>query len=111
MLPKNCTTCLDELDPATRAAMACAYEEPAEGARAWQHEGDDGDKFSVCPVHTAALPDVIDVARAYVHWKEGSLRERMGGLEPPPALLDGLELLSTSVADWTSWRTRPKEKS
>lgn len=50
-----------------------------------------------CPGYTCALPDVADVAVAYMHWDKGDVRLATSGREPCRPLSDGLIVLSQAV--------------
>jgi hypothetical protein len=52
---------------------------------------------TTCPGFVCNLPDVIDVATAYMHWDKGDVRLATSGREPCRPLSDGLIVLAQSV--------------
>jgi hypothetical protein len=78
-----------------RQFLGCGYEPQIERAQPWVPQGFDG-KAEHCAGYTSRLPQVIEVARAFLHWEKGQLQLRHD--DPPAALLDGIEALSGSVA-------------
>jgi hypothetical protein len=85
--------------------MACGFMARSEGqVSAWQPKDDfvDGNDdpvlLEICPGYTTELPDVVDVARAYLHWDKGQLGIATGDVDLPAALLDGIELLSSAYS-------------
>lgn len=95
----DCDHCMKHNDYEIRRRMACGYIPADEHLRGmkWQPDPDSGIELTVCAGYSTSLPDVIDVARAYHHWKAGALRDVTGDQPPCPALLDCLTLLESTV--------------
>jgi hypothetical protein len=95
------------LSPSTRQALGCGYLPPVDGARAWTHRGQDVTLLDgldeTCPGYCCKLPEVIEAARARLHWEKGTLRERCGG-EPTDETLHALEELEIATNQCESWR-------
>jgi hypothetical protein len=65
---------------------------------------------NVCPGYLVALPEVIEIARAYVHWGKGHLLEFFGGRQPGEAVLVGIEILNGAVGELTTARATPRDQ-
>jgi len=89
----ECKSCL-RIDKRTRQAIGCGWEEPLPSARPWAHKDMDWTP-TVCPGYTCQLPEVIDVARCYMHWDRGQLQLKVP--EPSASLLDAIEELKIAV--------------
>jgi len=96
----NCSTCEKDLPANVRARWNCGFLTPKKrvGPGFPSPAGWEADK-DICPGYIIQLPQVIEVARARVHWNKGLLRERYEGEELTGVLLDGLELLEGYVQD------------
>lgn len=90
----NCGSCRT-LDVATRRAIRCGWESVSDSGRAWHPFKLGGPPLTVCAGYTSQMPDVVDVARAFLHWEKGQLQLR--NPDPPPQLLDGIEILSMEI--------------
>lgn len=83
----NCERCKEMNDVETRQSMGCGYEPPIElrlplwTPRAFKlpERRDDSLWPSTCVGYTANLPEVIEAARARVHWNKGQLEAFLGG--------------------------------
>lgn len=85
--------------------MGCGWETPVDRARAWQHAGDTSAAPKVCPGYTTKLPEVVEIARARMHAKNGMARDFLGG----PAsenVLRGIEILEGADAEAMCWRPK-----
>lgn len=108
----KCDTCIAKRSPEQRQLLGCAYTPPPAGrlssfVKPWQGLGYSGDEPSVCPGYTTQLPEVIEIARARLHWSKGSLAAFCPG-EPPSALLIGIEILEGAVCELIDWKSTPK---
>jgi hypothetical protein len=97
-----------------RRLMACGYEPPVEGARAWTHPGQEprfeGDPIAtVCPGYTTKLPAVIDVAIARLHWQNGELAGYARG-EPSEQLMSSIAAYDASSNEMQRWLLTPKSE-
>jgi hypothetical protein len=88
----NCERCKAWTDEPLRSAMGCGWLPAVE--RPLSVPLREHVDLRTCPGYTAQLPDVIDVARSYAL---GNLGYRRDHDEVPPALLDGLLVLSESI--------------
>lgn len=88
---------MKRLNVTTRRALRCGWEPrlPNDGGRAWWPGEASGPKPETCPGYTTDLPEVIIVARAYLHWDKGQLQLR--DPDPPPEIMDGIEVISSAV--------------
>jgi len=96
--------------PELRVAIGCGYEAPQANARPWQAPADaDVDSWTVCPGYTTTLPETIDIARAWVHWRVGELASYCDGPACIP-LVSGCEALAGIVAGFESYSVRERQK-
>jgi hypothetical protein len=88
-----------------RDEWGCGYLPLAERARPqiWSHEGYRGPKPTTCVGYTTKLPEVIEVARARLHWGKGSLSVFTGGEPPSEPLIIGIETLEIEQGKADSW--------
>jgi len=110
----KCETCMEQLTTETRQLMGCPLA-PAPPPRAaglvkpWQGLGYAGPSPAVCPGYTVQLPEVIETARARLHWRMGELRSFCGGAAPG-ALLERIEILEGAARELEEWRLTPATK-
>lgn len=57
---------------------------------------------TVCPGFTTSLPEVIEVARARLHWSKGAIMAFCRG-QPRGALLLGIEALEGEIGQCQQW--------
>ncbi len=95
----DCTTCMQQTDENLRAHMHCGWivESRHVGDYAPQPHAGYPHNDTTCPGYTTALPDVIGIATAYMHWDKGDVRLATAGAEPSQALADGLITLAQAV--------------
>jgi hypothetical protein len=88
-----------------RQQMGCGYETAISGAEPWSPSNvfvlwPADDEPTVCPGYTTRLPEVLEAARARIHWQKGAIELACGG-EPPSeqlvALVEQLEVAFCSV--------------
>ena len=96
----DCTTCEKDLPAKVRARWNCGLlsirKRVGPGFPSPPSFGGDTE---ICPGYLIAMPQVIEVARARVHWQHGLLKERYEGEELTGLVLDGLELLEGYVSE------------
>ena len=104
---RDCSSCMKSTDPIRRQAMRCGFlplvshvgSMPTVGFP----YGDDG-RADVCPGYSTSLPEVIDTAEAYPHWKERTLTEWLEGEPPTRETLHGLAVLGNAIGGFERWR-------
>ena len=62
----------------------------------------------ICPGYLCDLPEVIEVARAHLHWSKGSLHSFCRGEQPGDSLLYGIEVFEGALNSLSSWLMKPK---
>jgi len=115
----DCDYCMRHLPRDTRIELGCGFEprsdyacppipvgyEPGE-ATVEHPRGPSAP--TVCPGYSTRLPEVIEVTRAYQHWKERTLRDRYGAIHDHLWL--SLEVLGAEVSACESWIMRNPRK-
>lgn len=91
-----------------RQYMGCGYEPQAAYARPWMHRGYTDETPTTCPGYTTKLPEVIEINRARLHWKQGELRDHCGG-EPTEQIYRGIEILEGAANETMCWRPEDKK--
>ena len=99
----------------SRQTWGCAYEPPPSESvrRLVQIPAPNGCKEraatdeepafpSVCPGYTTRLPEVIEIARARLHWSKGAITAFCQG-QPRGALLAGIEILEGASNEAQLW--------
>lgn len=112
-LLNNCETCMQTSATIYRQSIGCGYEPPAPREvhvivhvpRGWKHE-----RPEVCPGYTTKLPEVIEVARARLHWSKGALAVALDGEPAHDMLLVGIELLESSSNECENLRMTPAKE-
>lgn len=108
----DCNKCKQGNDRATRQAMGCGYELPVENARAWSPPtGEHGYQYgdvTVCAGYLAALPEVVETGRAWLHWDHGQLESFAPN--PPDALVAGIEVMDAEIAAARHWAETPESE-
>jgi hypothetical protein len=106
----DCEKCRMSTDVTIRQAMGCGWEPRSElvQIRPWQHQGYTEQSPTTCIGYTSKLPEVVEINRARMHWKQGELREFCGG-KPNPNLMRGIEILEGAAAEASSWREDEKK--
>ena len=103
----DCEKCLKTCTRSDRQSWGCAYEARVANAMPWAGCGYDGETPKTCPGYTTRLPQIIEIARARLHWSKGSLATFMRGAEVPDALELGIEILEGAQIALDAWRTKP----
>jgi hypothetical protein len=88
-----------------RQLVGCGYEPPAAKHLpivAWAGLGYSGPRPTTCPGYTCNLPEVIEVARARIHWKNGAIAAFVGG-HPTDEMMIGIEVLEGSYNELERW--------
>jgi hypothetical protein len=108
---------MKSFDTDTRRYMGCGWERPVDGAKPWSPSNLNGEwklgreqsDATTCPGYTTNLPQVIEIARARVHWKEGGgLRDFVD--QPSELLRQGVEILEGASNELTHWAMANPEK-
>jgi hypothetical protein len=112
----DCQSCKKSSNQVTRQAIGCGYEPPAPPGipvRPWDHTGrkpspgelDERGRqhLQICPGYVCRLPEVIETARARLHWEKGELVSFCGGAQPSDRLIDAIEILDGAVAEFRYW--------
>jgi hypothetical protein len=115
----DCTSCMKSTPRLQRQSLGCGFEPPPPShiaVRAWDHkdrnleqdEFENGSlKPQVCPGYVCNLPEVIEVARARMHWSKGSLH--VFANQPTDQLVEGIEVLEASFQSLESAIRNKKE--
>lgn len=95
----DCNRCQKLFPVDARVEMGCGWlparaEPPPDGV--WSPAA-AGPKATTCAGYTTALPDVLDIATAHLHWDRGELGSALGELRPSVTLRDGIELFRAST--------------
>jgi hypothetical protein len=119
----DCTKCKSTNPKEARQAWACPYEPPAPKhipVRTWDHPGRTADpseldergeqKLKVCPGYACNLPEVIETARARIHWSKGSLDAFTAGEPAHERLVECIEVLDASISALQSWELNKDRK-
>lgn len=102
----KCDTCIKELSEEMRQLQGCGYlprHEFGKPAAPLDCETEP----TVCPGFSTALPEVIEIARARLHWSKGSLRDFTRS--PSEALLIGIEVLEGASNEAQSWALKNRK--
>lgn len=105
----DCENCKASMTRSARRAIACGYEVESAGALAWDHRVHKGNAPAVCAGYTCKLPEVVEIARAYAHWENGSIESFCDGA-PPELVQIALEVLAGSVREIERARLTPASK-
>lgn len=106
----DCAGCMAANSREIRQSMGCGFEPPIEIVERWEPEGreprpgeldEDGRELvPTCPGYVCKLPDVLEVARARVHWqKNAAAFTAVCGGEPTDQLLHAIEVLEGAHND------------
>jgi hypothetical protein len=87
--------------------MGCGYLPKSDSARPWAHHGFRGE-VDHCPGYVCKLPEVIEVARAVRHWRNGELRSFAHG-QPADDLMALIEVLDASISELEAHLAKPRE--
>ena len=106
----KCDNCMNAYTQETRQQMGCGFEPPpVESKRAYVQMWNGGSlpnykgpKATVCPGYTSSLPEVIEVARARMHWEKGELAAFTRG-ELSEGLTTGIEILEGAINAQQLW--------
>ncbi len=115
----DCENCLKNVNKQSRQSLGCAYEAPPASSipvSTWEHRGreyrhgEHDDKgipiVNVCPGYLVSLPEVIDVARAHLHWDKSQLATYCRG-EVSDEMFYGVETLYGASGECQAWAMRP----
>lgn len=102
----NCETCLVNQPREMRQAIACGFELPVEHAVAWSHRSGKT-SATTCAGYLANLPEVIEAARARMHWKHGGLRDFCHG-QPHDNIMAAIEIIDGAASEVESFVMKEK---
>jgi hypothetical protein len=117
----SCEKCMETNTLQTRQMLGCGWAPiPAENLRPFVSApsplkfqpatGRDGERVvDVCPGYLVALPEVVEIAEARVHWEKGHLVEFCEG-QPSASLMRGVVILSGAVSELTNAAARPADQ-
>jgi hypothetical protein len=119
----DCTTCKTMKDKQERQAIGCGWERPDElapvltwsptslpGNSGWQIANDPlNPDPTTCPGYSCSLPEVMEVARARVHWKEGGGLRDFSDEPITDHLRVGVEILEGATQQMQRWATENPE--
>ena len=63
----------------------------------------------MCAGYVCPLPQVVEAARAHLHWSKGSLSDFCGG-RPNERVLESVEILDGSIGALKSWAIEEAKK-
>ncbi len=101
--------------------LGCGYTPPPSALPVvpWEHPGrrppsserDDAGVVAtpVCPGYLCKLPEVIEVARARIHWERGHLVQFCGS-QPTEEMLGLIEVLEGAANEMQHWAMTPASK-
>lgn len=92
----DCNTCQRRLSDEARARIGCGHLPPRKDAAPWMHRS--GKTSDVCAGYLARLPEVVEIARARLHWTHGELRS-FTRTAPTENLVDCIEVLDGESHD------------
>lgn len=97
----------------TRQLWRCPFEAPAPArlasfVRPPIPEGYKAEP-TVCPGYSTSLPEVIEIARGWLHWSKGGLRD-FTGTQPTEATLHGIEIFDGAANECQSYWSTPRSK-
>lgn len=104
----DCGSCKKTYALQSRQLMGCGWEPAIAGARPWWPSDLSGEP-DVCIGYARRLPEVVEVSRAFTHWKHGTVREFFDNAPITGPLLQGLEELSASVNELEGFIARPRK--
>lgn len=67
----------------------------------WDHEGRDDAPPTTCAGYTCALPEVIEVSHARLHWSKGALA--LYAAKPTAPLLSAITVLEREIGRVQDW--------
>lgn len=108
----DCSECKRTRPRAARVSMGCGYEPaPASGTPVivWTHEGWKHEPATICPGYSCRLPEVLEIARARLHWDKGQLGTFCEG-QPSELIMIGIEILEGSASELERALLTPRSK-
>lgn len=113
----DCETCMERNNRQTRQHLTCGYEPrlddeyrgwfPPDGKIGFRQNAKTVRLPTVCPGYTTKLPQVIEIARAHRHWKNGQLG--MFAPDVSEALLFGIEIIDSEINAAQSFEMTPEK--
>jgi hypothetical protein len=86
------------------------WKHPSRDSEAWELDEQGRERDPVCPGYTCNLPDVIDIARAWVHWSKGALPSFTRTDDVREPLLEGIEVLDGAISALNTWTIEQARK-
>lgn len=104
---------MQERSQHSRQLIGCGFEPPpprrfAKHVTTWFGLGYRGDVPTVCPGYSTKLPEVIEIARARLHWSKGNLPVFADDPLHPVAI--GIEILESSSNECQHWMMTPESE-
>lgn len=95
-----------------RRSMACGFEPKTPDGVAWRFGefARDAPEASTCIGYLRLLPEVDEIARAWLHWSKGQIVVALGGEMPNPKLRAGVEIFDAAINAVSAWRMTPREE-
>lgn len=97
----NCDTCKASQPVSVRASIGCGYEREVERSIAWSHRSGKCAP-ATCAGYLVRLPEVIEAARARLHWSKGSLRDFCAS-QPSENILLAVEIVESAAGEVESY--------
>ncbi len=111
----NCETCMQKLSTDQRQLEGCGYEPTPEAhlmsfVRPAVGLGYKGPDLTACPGYSTALPEVLEAARARMHWEKGGpLAIGVTDWQDDP-LANAVEILESEIGEFRTWSATPATK-
>jgi hypothetical protein len=112
----KCETCMQSMTTEARQLEGCGYEPPPEEKlRPFVNPsvglGYKGPNLTVCPGYSTSLPEVIEAARARMHWEKGG-PHAIGVTDwRDDPLAEAVEILESEISgDFRQWFALPASK-
>ena len=105
---------MDAYSKSIRQGWGCGYEAaPAPGVPVMPWSGGsgyDGPAPTLCAGYTTALPETIEIARAWKWWTKSQLDVFVDRAPVAAAVKNGIDLFDAVVAVFERWRLTPQSK-
>ena len=99
----DCSRCLESVPEIGRARWNCGLMAPADRlGPGFPTPPGAGVSSDICPGYLITLPQVVETARARLHWERGCLSDRYEGEPLTGLLFDCLEILQAAIGDLES---------
>jgi len=109
----DCKECMKAYTKATRQGWGCGYElAPAANVPVMPWSGGfgyEGPAPTVCAGYTTALPETIEIARAWMWWRKSQLEAFVDGARVSGPLKHGIEMFDGVISGFERWKMTPKD--